>query len=86
MASPLQAVETLLLDKIESMISQAKRGSGDKKGKNSPLLPLIRLRIDYTGFSTIHSQRFGQKLVGRVANPQDALHWSKAKPRTKKVT
>lgn len=80
----LQAVEALLLEKIESMINQAKRGSG--KGKGSALLPLIRLRIDYTGFSTIHSQRFGQKLVGRVANPQDALHWSKAKPKTKKVT
>jgi hypothetical protein len=32
-----------------------------------PLLPLIRLRVDYSGFSTINSQRFGQKFVGKVS-------------------
>jgi hypothetical protein len=31
-----------------------------------PLLPLIRLRVDYSGFSTINSQRFGQRFVGKV--------------------
>ena len=35
-------------------------------------------RVDYTGLSTINSQRFGQKFVGKVANPQDVLHWHKA--------
>lgn len=32
----------------------------------APLLPLVRLRVDYTGFSTINSQRFGQKFVNKV--------------------
>jgi hypothetical protein len=43
-----------------------------------PMLPLIRLRVDYTGFSTIHSQRFGNTFKDRVANPGDILLWSKS--------
>lgn len=44
-------------------------------------LPLVRLRVDYTGFSTINVQRFGQKFVGKVANPHDVLLWHKAPAR-----
>jgi double-strand break repair protein MRE11 len=44
-------------------------------------LPLIRLRVDYTGFGTINSQRLGQKYVGKVANPHDMLLWAKAAAR-----
>ena len=44
-------------------------------------LPLIRLRVDYTGFGTVNSQRFGQKYVGKVANPHDMLLWAKAAAR-----
>ena len=42
------------------------------------LLPLVRMRVDYSGASTVSSQRFGQKFVGKVANPQDMLLWHKA--------
>jgi len=41
-------------------------------------LPLIRIKVDYSGFSTINPQRFGQKYVGKVANPQDILIFSKS--------
>ncbi|GMH24308.1 hypothetical protein Nepgr_026151 [Nepenthes gracilis] len=41
-------------------------------------LPLVRLKVDYSGFMTINPQRFGQKYVGKVANPQDILIFSKA--------
>ncbi|KAL5081714.1 hypothetical protein RYX36_010135 [Vicia faba] len=41
-------------------------------------LPLIRIKVDYSGFMTINPQRFGQKYVGKVANPQDILIFSKA--------
>jgi hypothetical protein len=44
-------------------------------------LPLIRLRVDYTGYNTIHSQRFGSHYVGKVANPRDIILWSKASAR-----
>ncbi len=48
-------------------------------------LPLIRLRVDYTGFSTINTQRFGQTYVGKVANPHDMLLFTKAATRKAKV-
>ncbi len=35
-------------------------------------------QVDYTGFTTINAQRFGQKFVGKVANPHDMLTWTKA--------
>jgi double-strand break repair protein MRE11 len=36
-------------------------------------------QVDYTGFSTINVQRFGQKFVGKVANPHDVLLWHKVR-------
>ncbi|XP_039012909.1 double-strand break repair protein MRE11-like isoform X3 [Hibiscus syriacus] len=57
---------------IEKSHKKAVNGSGDK-------LPLIRVKVDYSGFMTINPQRFGQKYVGKVANPQDILIFSKAK-------
>ena len=42
-------------------------------------------QVDYTGFSTINAQRFGQKFVGKVANPHDILLWHKAPVRKAKV-
>mmetsp|Transcript_3509 Transcript_3509/g.10109 ORF Transcript_3509/g.10109 Transcript_3509/m.10109 type:complete len:620 (+) Transcript_3509:975-2834(+) len=48
---------------------------------NNPMLPLVRLKVDYTGFSTINVQRFGQQFVGKVANPKDILVFSKAAQR-----
>ena len=35
--------------------------------------PLIRLRVDYTGFGTVNSQRFGQKYVGKVSGKESWL-------------
>ncbi|KAG9452767.1 hypothetical protein H6P81_005671 [Aristolochia fimbriata] len=51
-----------------------------KKAVNKPelKLPLIRIKVDYSGFMTINPQRFGQKYVGKVANPQDILIFTKA--------
>ena len=44
------------------------------------------LQVDYTGFSTINPQRFGQKFVGKVANPHDMLLWQKAVVKKAKVS
>ena len=44
----------------------------------------MHLRVDYTGFSTINSQRFGQRYVDRVANPHDVLLWTKKRTRAQK--
>ena len=41
--------------------------------------------MDYTGFTTISVQRFGQKFVGKVANPQELLLFTKAAARAAKA-
>jgi double-strand break repair protein MRE11 len=69
-----KTVAEFLSKKVSEMIDSAIRNRGPK----TPELPLVRLRVDYTGFSTINTQRFGQKFVGKVANPHDIILWQKA--------
>lgn len=54
------------------MINQAvEEHSGDPR---QPKLPLIRLRVDYSDeYLTLSSNHFGQRFVGRVANPKDLI-------------
>ncbi len=66
----------------EMVAGAQKRAAGQA---DAPLLPLVRLRVDYTGFSTINAQRFGQRFVGKVANPHDLLLFQKAPARKPKV-
>jgi double-strand break repair protein MRE11 len=42
-------------------------------------------QVDYSGFTTINTQRFGQRFVGKVANPTDIVLWQKAPARKAKV-
>ncbi|KAK8691257.1 hypothetical protein V6N13_074774 [Hibiscus sabdariffa] len=70
--SILEHLDKVVSNLIEKSHRKAVNGSGDK-------LPLIRVKVDYSGFMTINPQRFGQKYVGKVANPQDILIFSKAK-------
>lgn len=80
---PVQGITKLLEAKVKEMISSAqKRAAGQA---DAQMLPLIRLRVDYTGFSTINAQRFGQQFVGKVANPHDLLLFQKAPARKPKV-
>ena len=79
----MQGITKLLEAKVKEMISSAqKRAAGQA---DAQMLPLIRLRVDYTGFSTINAQRFGQQFVGKVANPHDLLLFQKAPTRKPKV-
>ncbi|GIX60928.1 Mre11 DNA-binding domain-containing protein [Babesia caballi] len=46
--------------------------------ENAERLPLIRLRVDHSGFDSINPRTFGNNFVGRVANPADILRfWQK---------
>lgn len=72
-------VTEFLSDKVDQMIARA----GREKGTESPELPLIRLRVDYSGFSTINTQSFAQQFMNKVANPQDLLMWQKSASRRK---
>eukprot|EP01138_Halocafeteria_seosinensis_P013702 gb/GECG01013993.1/.p1 GENE.gb/GECG01013993.1/~~gb/GECG01013993.1/.p1 ORF type:complete len:584 (+),score=86.48 gb/GECG01013993.1/:1-1752(+) len=44
---------------------------------NNMRLPLIRVRVEHTGFTPLNNQRFGSQFVSRVANPADILLWHK---------
>ena len=51
--------------------------------QNAEMIPLIRLRIELSsGYEKISPQRFGAEFVGRVANPDDMLHYLKKKVRS----
>ncbi|XP_015691641.1 double-strand break repair protein MRE11 isoform X2 [Oryza brachyantha] len=64
------------LDKIVRNLIE--KSSQPTASRSETKLPLIRIKVDYSGFSTINPQRFGQKYVGKVANPQDILIFSKS--------
>uniref|UniRef100_A0A0E0EIL4 Double-strand break repair protein n=1 Tax=Oryza meridionalis TaxID=40149 RepID=A0A0E0EIL4_9ORYZ len=61
------------LDNIVSNLIDKTAISGSE-----PKLPLVRVKVDYSGFSTITPQRIGQKYVGKVANPNDIILFSRS--------
>lgn len=68
-----------ILEHLDKVVRNLIEKSCKKAANRSELkLPLIRIKVDYSGFMTINPQRFGQKYVGKVANPQDILIFSKA--------
>ena len=74
-----QALERM----VRELIAEA-RAPYERRGEDEVPLPLIRLRVDYGGFSTINAQRFGQKFVGKVANPNDLLQFFKSAARRRR--
>lgn len=65
-------VEDFCTKKIEEMIQKAKEEHSGEP--NQPELPLIRLRVDYTDeYLTLSANHFGQRFVGRVANPKEVI-------------
>ncbi|PON55870.1 DNA double-strand break repair protein Mre, partial [Parasponia andersonii] len=68
-----------ILEHLDKVVRNLIEKTSKKSVNRSELkLPLIRIKVDYSGFMTINPQRFGQKYVGKVANPQDILIFSKA--------
>jgi double-strand break repair protein MRE11 len=65
-----EAVMDLLTKKVNEMIAKAEE---ETRGSPAPKQPLIRLKVEYAGYETINPQRFGQRFVGKVANPNDIL-------------
>ncbi|KAK9269023.1 hypothetical protein L1049_000791 [Liquidambar formosana] len=71
--------QTSILEHLDKVVRNLIEKSSKKAVDRSELkLPLVRIKVDYSGFMTINPQRFGQKYVGKVANPQDILIFSKA--------
>ncbi|KAL4272998.1 hypothetical protein GQ457_13G003060 [Hibiscus cannabinus] len=73
-----------ILEHLDKVVSDLIEKSNRNTGGSEPKLPLVRVKVDYSGFMTINPQRFGQKYVGKVANPQDILIFSKAAKRSQK--
>ncbi|GAB4849557.1 meiotic recombination [Ancistrocladus abbreviatus] len=68
-----------ILEHLDKVVRNLIEKSSRKVSNRTELkLPLVRLKVDYSGFMTINPQRFAQKYVGKVANPQDILIFSKA--------
>ena len=77
-----EAIENFLMITVNGMIKEAMQNaaSGVKKLAQLNQLPLIRLRVDLSGgFQSVNVQKFGQKFVGKVANPSDMLLFHKSK-------
>ena len=77
-----ETISEILMSKVETIASQIKEKM--KSQGQDPVLPLVRLRVDYTGFTTINIQRFGSKLVGKVANPKETLLFVKSKAQSRR--
>eukprot|EP00741_Cyanophora_paradoxa_P025190 tig00000350_g24315.t1 len=78
------AVTEYLAEKVEEMIEVAAREHPPDPDYPNLHLPLIKLRVDYSGgFSTINPQRFGQRFVQRVANSEDILLFVKRRTQEK---
>lgn len=58
---------TYLTEQVEEMIRQSP----------GEMLPLIRLKVEHTGYPILANARFGQQFAGRVANPDSILHFHK---------
>ena len=84
----VQGIANFLENRVQHMIDNCNRKSaaGSTGADSDASLPLVRLRVDYTGFGTINTQRFGQKFVGKVANPHDVLHWHKNASKRNRVS
>jgi len=92
-ASDPKGIAAYLERRVNTMIDRAARKHRERHApKEIDMtdrlnLPLIRLRVDYSGgFSTINPQRFGQKFVGKVANPHDVLLFHKSQKKRNGVS
>ena len=81
-------VNSLLVEKVEGYIRQAIadwRDMNPDKEVEEPPLPLIRLNVDYTGgYEVENPQRFSNRFVGKVANPNDVVKFHKKRGTTMK--
>ncbi|KAH7728876.1 double-strand break repair protein mre-11 [Aphelenchoides avenae] len=65
--------EAIIAQKIEEILAEAERTRGPKQ----PKLPLVRLKVVYSGdwlkIPPINSRKFGARYADRVANPTEML-------------
>jgi double-strand break repair protein MRE11 len=78
-----EAVLAYLREQVEECIAEAKvqwTESQSPDTETEPPLPLVRLRVEYTGpFEVENPQRFSNKFVGKVANTTDVVQFYRKK-------
>lgn len=86
-------VIAFLMEKVEQAIVEAQEQWLETRTESDddtqPPLPLIRIRVDYSSavgaYELENPQRFSQRFLGRVANPNDVAQFHmKKKPATRK--
>ena len=88
-AEKVEQVQEFLARTVTNLIDEAKaeyKISNPHLTENQckSMLPLIRLRVEYTGFSPINMQRFGARFATKVANPSELLSFWKKRQITKR--
>jgi len=74
----LAVLEEVLEEKVGALVEEAKaryreRNPRARDKEVRKLLPLVRLRVEHTGFTPINLQRFAAKFVDKVANPNELI-------------
>ncbi|KAJ3367557.1 meiotic recombination [Allomyces arbusculus] len=72
MKAATKLIVTTIEDMVRSAVDEWIAEHPDLGPADAPV-PLVRLKVEYTGFSTFNPQRFGQQFVGKVANPKDVV-------------
>ena len=76
-----------LLSERVSNIIEATKSAGEHDGRycehlknaDGDVMPIVRLRVEHTGFPTLNKQHFGQQFIQKVANPGEILRFFKRK-------
>lgn len=82
-----EKITKVLSLEIKKLIAEAKKQQSELAPLDaetlyrirSPDQVLVRLKVEYAGFPTLNSNRFGALFVGKVANPSDMVLFSKKK-------
>jgi double-strand break repair protein MRE11 len=71
-----EQIEEFLAEKVNILIEKLQK---EPKFQNvdRPALPLIRIRVEHSGFQRVNPARFGQQFVGKLANPEEILSFHK---------
>lgn len=71
------AINAFLSDRVRQCIRRSEIEFPPPPGislSSTDWLPLIRLRVDTTGYGPVNPHQFGHEFVGSVANPDEIIH------------
>lgn len=76
---PKKTFNFLLIKKVQKMIEDIANelNLSEEELCQKSNLPLIRIRVEHSGFEVLNASAFGKKFLGKVANPIDILMFFK---------